>query len=341
MSDQVIPQMGGVNTSGSIDPADPNITGVSLEMLDGVARRRAERRALFRSIGSAAGFGAGMSLFAGAPALAQTAPTDQDILNFALNLEYLEANFYSFAVFGTPISADLASGTGDRGEATGGRQVTFTDPVVAAYAREIASDEIEHVRFLRTALGAAAVAQPAIDVGTAPTSAFSAAAQAAGLIAVGQSFDPYANDENFLLGAFIFEDVGVTAYKGAAPLITSKTFLEAAAGILAVEAYHASIIRTTLSGKGIAAPTLIEATEAISDARDSLDGGDDRDQGVRPNAGLSNVAPLDANGIAFSRTPGQVLNIAYLTATRTDRGGFFPNGVNGTIDESADSAAEA
>jgi hypothetical protein len=238
-------------------------------------------------------------------------------------------------VFGTGLPTNLLSGTGTRGEATGGRRVNFTDPVVRAYAVEIAQDERAHVEFLRTALGSATVAQPAIDIGTDPNGAFSSAARAAGLIGAGQSFDPYASDENFLLGAFIFEDVGVTAYKGAAPLITSKTFLEAAAGILAVEAYHAGLIRTVLFNKGIQTPALIDATEAISNARDSLDGSTDIDQGIRPIGNASNVVPLDANGIAFSRSAGQVLNIAYLNRMAVSRGGFFPNGVNGTIRTSA------
>ena len=308
-----------------------------MEALDSRAKRRVERRDFFRALGGAVAVGGVMTQMT-TTAHAQTgAPTDADILNFALNLEYLEAQFYTFAVFGQGLPSSSLGGTGTRGEATGGRRVNFTDQVVREYAVEIAQDERAHVDFLRTALGSAAVAQPAIDIGAGPNSAFSNAARAAGLIGANQSFDPYASDENFLLGAFIFEDVGVTAYKGASPLITNKTFLEAAAGLLAVEAYHASLIRTVLFRKGLQTPSsgLIEATESISNARDSLDGNTNLDQGIRPIGEMSNIAPLDENGLAFSRSAGQVLNIVYLNRMAVTGGGFFPTGVNGTLRMSA------
>ncbi len=315
-------------------------SSVLIDVLQQQARKRKDRRQFFRKSGGVAvGMAGGMILSACGgsvgDAIGQSSggPTDAEILNFALNLEYLEAQFYQYAVFGTGLPANMLTGAGTQGAVTGGRAVSFRDPVVAQYAREIAKDEQEHVAFLRTALGAAAVAQPAIDVGgTDPNGAFSTAARAAGLVAAGQAFDPYASDENFLLGAFIFEDVGVTAYKGAAPLITNKTYLEAAAGILAAEAYHAGLVRSTLYAKGVATPSLRSAAGAISDARDSLDGSSDDDQGITgATPDIANIAPLDVNGIAFSRTPGQVLNIVYLTKDAASKGGFFPAGVNGDL----------
>ncbi len=313
--------------------------------LDARVERRENRRAFFTAILGASAVGAGAFAF-GSAANAQ-AVTDADILNFALNLEYLEANFYHYAVYGTPIPTEDTAGTGRAGTANGGRKVNFTDRAVRAYATEIAADELAHVRFLRAQLTSAAVAQPKLDLSTRPNGAFSTAARAAGLVGAGQSFDPYANDEAFLLGAFIFEDVGVTAYKGAAPLITNKTYLSAAAGIHAVEAYHAAIVRTTLYAKGIETPSLqlVQATEAISNARDSLDGQGQRDQGVRPRQlngqSVSNIAPLDRNGLTFSRSAGQVLNIVYLTPEAVTMGGFFPQGANGTIVTSAASSGTA
>lgn len=309
------------------------------EVLERRTERREKRRQFFRSAGGLSlGLVGGTILGAcgggsGDNANAASGPTDPEILNFALNLEYLEATFYAYATTGAGLPANLMTGVGTPGAVTPGQQVSFSDPVVAAYAREIAKDELEHVAFLRTALGGSAVAMPALDVGgTDPTGAFSLAAQAAGLVPAGTPFNPYLNDTTFLLGAFIFEDVGVTAYKGASPLITNKTYLEAAAGILAAEAYHAGLIRTVLYSKGMQTPSLISSAQAISDARDSLDASSDVDQGIAgASSEISNIVPLDNNGLAFSRSYDDVLNIVYLNKGAVAKGGFFPAGVNGTL----------
>jgi hypothetical protein len=314
-----------------------------IETFDRRVERRRDRRQFFRNAG---GLGLGLvggTLISacgggsGGNAAAAGAPTDAEILNFALNLEYLESQFYTYATTGAGLPAAMTAGVGTMGAVIPGQQVPFQDPVVKAYANEIANDEREHVAFLRSALGSAAVAQPAIDIGgTDPNGAFSNAARAAGLVGAGAAFNPYANDNNFLLGAFIFEDVGVTAYKGASPLITNKTFLEAAAGILAAEAYHAGLVRTVLYAKGVNMGGLISAANAISAARDSLDNNGHDDQGITgATPGTSNIVPLDSNGLAFSRNAANVLNIVYLTSSATTKGGFFPNGVNGALNMSA------
>jgi hypothetical protein len=333
----------------------------ALAVLEACDRRRAERRRFlsFAASGTAAVGGLGLLSACGhnnsptpTPTPTPTATptptgtTDADILNFALNLEYLEAQFYMYAVSGAGLRADYTVGGNGQaaGTVTGGRAVTFTDTLVRDYAREIAQDELQHVAFLRGQLASSAVAMPNINIAGGAGGAFATVATAAGLPG-GSTFDPYASDENFLLGAFIFEDVGVTAYKGAAPLLANKTYVEAAAGILAAEAYHASLVRTVLYRKGIATPALqlIEATTKISDLRDTLDGapanddirgvGADDDQGVAsPDGGVtSNIVPTNVNGLAYSRTTGQVLNIVYGTKSAVAGGLFFPNGVNGNI----------
>jgi hypothetical protein len=339
-----------------------------VDAMDARAQRRAERRDLFKAALGVVAVGAGG--FAFATAAQAQAVTDADILNFALNLEYLEAQFYLYALNGAGLPANQLTGMGTQGGVvlTGTappRAVNFTgEPVIRQYAREIAADEAAHVAFLRTALGNAAVAQPAINISgglnaDGTPGAFSLAARASGIAtsdgtltgtpsATG-TFDPYSSPDAFLLGSFIFEDVGVTAYKGASPLITSKVFLDAAAGILAVEAYHAAIVRTALYARGATAPALRTASDRISDARDTVDGappldavrgiGPDDDQGVSPVTILggtaSNIAPLNENGLAYSRSAAQTLNVVYLNRASVTGGGFFPAGVNGTIRASA------
>lgn len=328
-----------------------------------------------RMLGNLGMMGAGAVLTACGGAIGQNPepepPADYDaaILNFALNLEYLEAAFYLAAVGRitelpgySPEKVLVPEGFDPRAG------ISFPDPAgadavaaaasVGEYADEIASDELAHVNFLRSALGANAGELPVIDLNTS----FKAAAAAAfGLVADPTSlglpagftpddFEPLSDlgpvsEALFLHGAFIFEDVGVTAYKGAAKYLTNKDTLEAAAGILAVEAYHAGEVRTFLYGAdrrraniygGLDTWTI---TSAISAARNALGGGEDfvdqgivRDDrfGLSPQAhGGANIVPTDDNGIAPSRTPRQVANIVFLNGDNEAlTGGFFPNGIS-------------
>jgi hypothetical protein len=280
--------------------------------------------------------------------------TDSDILNFALNLEYLESQFYTLATAGKTID-QVGIGNGPGTSATGGGNtvtktggpsaclVPWTLPAIQAYATETATEERNHVTFLRGALSTAAVAMPNIDL----YNSFNTLAGAAGIAA---SFDPFANDLDFLIGAYIFEDVGVTAYSGAAPLITTPAYLAAAAGILGVEAYHAGLVRTSIF---IADPTgsagLQGYTAKISATRMALDGSttvDDIGVGFQTTSteptGTTNGAAtiVDAQtgspnySKTYSRTTTQVLKIVTGSTNIPASGAkytgvFFPNGLNG------------
>ena len=244
---------------------------------------------------------------------------DADIVNFALNLEYLEAEYYLRGALG--MTADEVLRTTLGGTVKGGRKVAFSSPVHDGILRNIAADEIQHVTFLRSINGSASVPRPTIDF----DAGFAAVAQAAGL----PDFDPFANEMSFVLGAMLFEDVGVTAYKGSARNIKNRRILESAAGILAAEGYHAGSVRAVIYKMG---EEWRRRAAAISDVRDTLDGPNELDQPPVKVGEMSNISPTNENGIAYSRTPQHVLNIVYANpAQGVLQGGFFPDGLNGRI----------
>lgn len=299
-----------------------------MAQIDALVARSLSRRRFLRGLGLSAGSAAALTAVAGCgnsiSGSSSTTPpnpptsstvTDPDILNFALNLEYLEAEFYLRAATGAGLSdADAGSGAGS---VSGGAQVSFKTPALQQYAMEIANDELAHVRFLRSALGSSAVSRPDIDL----SNSFNAAAMAAG---IGATFDPFADENSFIVGAFTFEDVGVTAYHGAAGLISNKAYLGAAAGIMATEAYHAAEIRTLLAEIG---GNYVTYANQISALRAAAGGGNE----VQVSG--STIVAADSNSIAFDRTTSQVLHIVYLSAAagQIGGGGFFPSGLNGTI----------
>lgn len=148
-------------------------------------------------------------------------PTDVlDVLQFALTLEYLEAEYYVKVV------------------AAPGLTATLTGAARQAY-QKISADETAHVKFLQDTIKAAGgtpITKPTFDfsggkgTGTGP---FSGAAS------------PFTNYAVALAVAQAFEDTGVRAYKGQAPrLINNNDALEAALRIHSVEARHAAHVRS-------------------------------------------------------------------------------------------------
>ena len=140
-----------------------------------------------------------------------------DVLNFALTLEYLEAEFY-------------VTGVGASGLIPADMRGPFD---------QIRKHEVAHVAFLRGVLGGAAVAKPTFDF------------TGGGGSGTGPFADVFRNAQTFAAVAQAFEDTGVRAYKGqAANLMGHNDVLRAALRIHSVEARHASQVRRMRGQKG-------------------------------------------------------------------------------------------
>ncbi len=262
------------------------------------------RRSFIKKIGIATAAVGAVSLVDTPSAHAQT-NTELMILNFALNLEYLEAEFYTYAEFGygieqlgigtsgTAVGSNPTSG----GTTTGGSKVTFSNDLV--FTREITSqigsDERAHVVLLRSFLGSNAIAKPNIN-----------------LNALGFGFG---NQADYLKLSRIFEDIGVTAYAGAAGSLMTPLVITTAARILAAEAEHVATIRTQIARLNV--PTF------------ALDGADLIPPPTGPQTQYLSINT--SNGLPAIRTPGQVLYLAFGMKANAMQGGFFPTGVNGAI----------
>jgi hypothetical protein len=263
------------------------------EVIERIVNNPSDRRKFIKRVG-VTGLGvAAASMLGGSlnKVQAASAITDADILNFALNLEYLEAEFYSMATYGsTLLELGVITSSEQSGPTTGGNMVPdFGASPLAFLATALRVTEIDHVKYLRAALGSAAVLKPTIN-----------------LNALGYGFSSV---DSFLKLSRQFEDVGVSAYLGAAPLISSKTYLAAAGAILATEAQHSGSIRLACIQNDVTSPAV-----------DSLD--------IPP----TQQTPYDvssSNALSIPRTTSQVLAIVYAGGTCT--GGFYPDGMNGTI----------
>ncbi len=232
-------------------------------------------------------------------ARAQASVPITDVLNFALNLEYLEANFYLYASTGTGLSSSLNGG----GAAVQGAPGKLPlDANTLAVCQALAQDEVDHIADLRsaiTSLGGTPIPQPVINLaanGTITTQA------------------------QFIAAARQFTALGGSAYIGSAQLLVSNpAILTTASQILGAEGQHAGVVNYLAIAQGIVSP--------------AIDG-----QDIPPSATNLFTADA-VHALSPLRTPSQVLGVAYRVSSAgtinppsgVTLGGFFPNGFNGNV----------
>jgi hypothetical protein len=282
-------------------------------IIDELVSASPNRRSFLKTIGAATAGVTALSMAGSSPAMGQTA-TEVEVLKFALNLEYLESEFYTYAIYGKGIESFNIGVSGEANgsnptsgnQTTGGKKVYFSLPseiISHELAEQIGSDERAHVTLLRTALGSQAIAKPNIN-----------------LNALGFGFN---NTTEFVTLARIFEDIGVSAYSGAAGLLTTPAIITTAARILAAESEHVASIRTQIIHRG--------------DPTTAIDGADL----IPPPSGKTPLSINPMNGLCATRTPGEVLYLAFGNKANATSGGFFPSGVNGSITSSTGPATAA
>ena len=240
-------------------------------------------------------------------------PAISDVLNFALNLEYLEANLYAIVTTGSPIASSLQGST--PGAIAGSPGKLTLDATTQALFQALAADEINHINDLRTAisgLNATPISQPAINYaakGTITTQA------------------------QLLATTRQFTALGNSAYAGAAQfLVSNPAVLTVAAQILGAEGQHLGAVNYQCITQGVTA-SFSTSPAAYLDAYDQP-----------PNPTQYFTVFLSGNttgnpaGLAPARTTTQDLAVVYgqTTASTTTPptptpGGFLPSGVNGTI----------
>jgi hypothetical protein len=259
------------------------------------------RRSLLKTLGIAAAVTGSSLCFGPRPAQAQST-LDADVLNFALNLEYLTAEFYTQAATGASITLfdvhidGRASGTNPMagGTVIGGKQLNFfsNDAFTLDLIAEIATNERAHVTLLRDALGSAAIARPNLN-----------------LNALGFGFD---SEHDLLRASRILEEIGLSAYTSSIGLLKAPNHITLAGLLLGTEAEHAAGIRMQMVRLGI-----------------PIDPVDEFNRTSRSTASSNRPLSINSDGLIANRTVGQILYRLFGKQGGDLKGGFFPAGLNG------------
>ncbi len=253
-------------------------------------------------------------------------PEERRAISFLLDFEYLLAELYTRANTGQGLSSSQRAL--NAGPVIGGRKVNFATPIVKAFVEEAAIGTAAHIPLIREFLA---------EVGERPYPAssielersFASMARGAAILQGDRSFDVFASESDLILGAFMLEDVGLTACVHALQSSRIKWARELLVGLHGSLASRTAIVRAFLYDAGLA-----HETNAIAVFRQKsccLYGTvyQDCDHGVGDRHS-STMMPVDGRALAWGRTIEQCAAILGGVGQST-RHAFFPAGINALL----------
>ncbi|XP_051152630.1 desiccation-related protein PCC13-62-like [Andrographis paniculata] len=266
--------------------------------------------------------------------------SDVDLLEFPLNLEYLEAEFFAWGALGRgldQLAPDLAKG----GPPPAGVKQASLSPLIKDIITQFAYQEFGHLRAIQHAVKG--FPRPALNLSA---ESFARVMDDAFQRQLEPAFDPYATDLNYLIASYVVPYVGLTGYVGANPKLQSPASRELVAGLLGVESGQDAVLRALLYERANekVAPynyTVAEFTNRISGLRNKLGKKGVKDEGLVVEAAQGaegkvegNVLAGDRYSLAFGRSPLEILRIVYASGSEAVPGGFYPKGADGRIAKS-------
>ncbi|XP_057952643.1 desiccation-related protein PCC13-62-like [Malania oleifera] len=265
---------------------------------------------------------------------------DVDLLEFPLNLEFLEAEFFLWGALGRGldvVAPKLAMG----GPSPLGARIANLDPLTRDIIAQFAYQEVGHLRAIQSTVKG--FPRPLLDLSV---KSFATVINSAFGRPLEPPFDPYANSINYLIASYVIPYVGLTGYVGANPKLQGAVSKRLVAGLLGVESGQDAVIRTLLYEHALERVhpyeiTVAEFTSRISELRDKLGHQGLKDEGlIVPKAEGAegkiegNVLVGNEYSISYDRTPEEILRIVYGSGDEHVPGGFYPKGGNGHIAKS-------
>ncbi|CAI8590267.1 unnamed protein product [Vicia faba] len=257
--------------------------------------------------------------------------SDVDLLEFPLNLEYLEAELFLYGTLGhglDEVAPELAEG----GPPPIGAKLAILGPLVKDIIFQFGMQEVGHLRAIKKTVRG--FPRPLLDLSK---SSFAKVMDSAFGNPLHPPFDPYENEINFLLASYVIPYVGLTGYVGANPLLQNATSRKLVAGLLGVESGQDAILRGLLYERrawkvhpyGV---SVAEFTNRISWLRNKLGKEGIKDEGLVVNSSYpGNILAGDEYSLSYPRTPKEILSIVYGSGNESVPGGFYPHGGDGHI----------